>query len=250
MSVSSDRQNLQRLYPPDQLRRAAAGCLRLVHCLERWATIPAGMPPELPSTAGTFFGEITSLVNRLHAHPILQYPALAPGQSVESHADVDMLREAFHRVSKEAGFTWQPPREVAGKTVPGCWLGAACAGTPLVSAASVEALKLAAETAQRLAEVLDESNIGPHRSAFMRARDCRDTSINTHKQLKAMLDREPGIRREHRGQHLYVHAGDWHRWTAEQDRRETEALNTAPEAVERTLQEIRAKKIKKAARKQ
>jgi hypothetical protein len=90
-------------------------------------------------------------------------------------------------------------------------------------------------------------------SAFIRARDCRNRHVTTPKQLRTLLDKmsndERGIRREHRGQHLYVHAGDWHRWTAEQERQEAEALDRSVPEVERAIEEFRAKKAARGARK-
>jgi hypothetical protein len=74
-------------------------------------------------------------------------------------------------------------------------------------------------------------------TAFVAAKHCRSDRILTHRQLKALLDTLPnddhGIRRELRGRHLYIHAADWLRWNAEQERQETEA--TDPSAIEEAV---------------
>jgi hypothetical protein len=54
------------------------------------------------------------------------------------------------------------------------------------------------------------------RSAYIRGKMCRNDEIRTPRQLKTLLSRVPnnasGIRRYHKGVHLWVHSGDWHRW--------------------------------------
>jgi len=71
-------------------------------------------------------------------------------------------------------------------------------------------------------------------SAFIPAKDCRNNRIRTHKQLIALLDKShnnnQGMRREHRGQHLWIHGGDWHRWNAEQDALEESARKKVEES--------------------
>jgi hypothetical protein len=53
-------------------------------------------------------------------------------------------------------------------------------------------------------------------SAYVRAITLRTVIGLSDKQLETVLTRQPdtesGIRRLHKGQHLYLHAGDWHRW--------------------------------------
>ena len=60
---------------------------------------------------------------------------------------------------------------------------------------------------------------------YMPAKDCRNDRIVTHKQLKSLLEKEKGIRHVSQGQHLFVHAGDWYKWNAEQERRRSERLD-------------------------
>jgi hypothetical protein len=66
-------------------------------------------------------------------------------------------------------------------------------------------------------------------SSFIPAMNCRNGHIRTHKQLRALLKKLPdskdGIRRTHRGQHLYIHAADWERYWAKQDELKTRALD-------------------------
>jgi hypothetical protein len=97
-------------------------------------------------------------------------------------------------------------------------------------------------------------------SAFIPAKRCRDGSlgITTHKRLMALLDKLPddvhGIRREHRGQHLYVHAGDWHRWVAERQKEAAESLDCPKvsdekeAAIEKEVAKMRAEKDARLAR--
>jgi hypothetical protein len=86
-------------------------------------------------------------------------------------------------------------------------------------------------------------------SAYMPAKNCRHGRVTTHKQLKALLEQVPdserGIRRLHRGQHLFVHAGDWSRWVADQERQEGDALDRAVPKVEEAIARIRAEKVAK-----
>jgi hypothetical protein len=86
-------------------------------------------------------------------------------------------------------------------------------------------------------------------AAYMPAKDCRSARIKTHKQLKALLAQEPAIRRKYHGQHLYIHAGDWHRWNAEKDKQTWEAMDGTKADMERTKAEIRKEKAVKASRK-
>jgi hypothetical protein len=87
---------------------------------------------------------------------------------------------------------------------------------------------------------------------YLPAKGCRNNRITSAKQLRTLLDKLPndahGIRWRHRGQHLYVHAGDWCRWNAEQDRLEAEALDRSIPDVERVTAEIKAKKAARGAR--
>jgi hypothetical protein len=82
-------------------------------------------------------------------------------------------------------------------------------------------------------------------SAFIPAKLCRNGHIQTPKQLTALLGKAPEIRREHRGQRLYVHAGDWSRWNAEQERQEAEALDRSIPEVQRAMTKERAKKTRR-----
>ena len=86
-------------------------------------------------------------------------------------------------------------------------------------------------------------------SAYIPAKECRNRRIKTHKQLKALLAQEPSIQRRYRGQHLYIHAGDWHRWNAEKDKQAWEALDETNADMEHTKAEIRKEKAAKVSRK-
>jgi hypothetical protein len=90
-------------------------------------------------------------------------------------------------------------------------------------------------------------------SAFVPAKICRGSRVTSHKQLMALLGTVPndehGIRRHHRGQHLFVHAGDWHRWLAEQKRQEFEVLDRAIPEVEAEIAAMRRKKSEKMPKK-
>jgi hypothetical protein len=85
------------------------------------------------------------------------------------------------------------------------------------------------------------AKVGDDASAYIPANRCRNNRIITHKQLKALLDKlsddARGIRRKHNGQHLFIHAGDWHRWNAEQDRQDAEALDRSAPEVEKAIAE-------------
>src|SRR5262249_28911035 len=71
----------------------------------------------------------------------------------------------------------------------------------------------------------------PDPTAYIPAKDCRSDHIPPPRQQKDLRAKEPdtseGIRRYHRGQRLYVHAGDWHRWNAEQKRLRERAMDEA-----------------------
>jgi hypothetical protein len=86
-------------------------------------------------------------------------------------------------------------------------------------------------------------------TAYIPAKRCRNTRIETHKQLIALLAKVPnnqdGIRRAYQGQHLYVHAGDWDRWNAEQDRQQADALDRSIPDVEKVKAEIKTRNIRK-----
>lgn len=79
-------------------------------------------------------------------------------------------------------------------------------------------------------------------TAFVPAKDCRNDRITTHKQLKALLDKVPnseqGVRRRHKGQKLYVHAGDWNRYF---DRRNKDTDADLDRVAEAAGQELRRK---------
>ncbi len=75
---------------------------------------------------------------------------------------------------------------------------------------------------------------------YIQAKLCRNDRIKSHKQLKALLEKE-NIRSELRGQHLWVHAADWQRWNAEQDRLAFNALDWQATEIEKAM----AKKGKK-----
>jgi hypothetical protein len=74
---------------------------------------------------------------------------------------------------------------------------------------------------------------------FIRAKCCRDEQITTHRRLVKLLGRVPndegGIRWEHRGNHLFIHSGDWMRWRANRDDRDREAVARAADAVVSTM---------------
>jgi hypothetical protein len=93
-----------------------------------------------------------------------------------------------------------------------------------------------------LLDIMDES-------AFTAAKNCRNERITTHKQLVALLKKltndTKGIRRVHHGQHLYVHAGDWHRWHEEQDRRHDKELRRVEAVTPTIVEELRAQKAAK-----
>jgi hypothetical protein len=84
-------------------------------------------------------------------------------------------------------------------------------------------------------------------SAFRPAIECRNNRVQTHKQLKKLLeslpDTEQVIHRRPRGQHLYVHAGDWLRWNAEQETVEAKSLDRAAADVEQAMKDAHEKKI-------
>jgi hypothetical protein len=82
-------------------------------------------------------------------------------------------------------------------------------------------------------------------SDYMPANKCRNGRIQTHKQLKTLLDEESTIRRYHKGQHLRIHAGDWERWKARQEEQEWEALDRARPEADRAMAEMRSQKARK-----
>ncbi len=86
-------------------------------------------------------------------------------------------------------------------------------------------------------------------SDFMPAYTCRNNRIESNRQLQRLLksvsDDEKGIRRKYRGQHLFVHAGDWSRWNAEKGKQDSEAVDRMESAANAITAEIRAAKKKK-----
>jgi len=86
-------------------------------------------------------------------------------------------------------------------------------------------------------------------TAYIPVKNCRSDRITTPKQLAALLKKVPndpsGIRRKYHGQHLHVHAGDWHRWNEEQERELEKELSRREERVTSAMPKIRAEKTPK-----
>jgi hypothetical protein len=67
----------------------------------------------------------------------------------------------------------------------------------------------------------------PRDDSFVPANKIRVGRFDTHSKFKSWLGNHPSVKRELRGQHLFIHAADYHREIAKEDEMEFAKLDTS-----------------------
>jgi hypothetical protein len=192
-------------------------------------------------SASTLFQQLSDAFT-VYRRSVGDYHAASRG-AASAHA-VGVIEDSYRalvRLAVEAGLPTMPPRYVTNG-LQGDWDG----WHSWLRAVDDWWIEVEARLAVKTDTPCEsEAPLSADPSAYIPAIGCRNERIQTAKQLNSLLKKMPkdpcGIRREHRGQHLFVHAGDWHRWNAKQEQL-TEAVRTEAEETDKYAEEIERRK--------